>query len=249
MNRPREGALLGMAVLLSLSACNIRVSIDANGEQVTGSGDTTSETREVADFDSVELSGEGRVIIDPANEASLIIEAEDNLLPYLESVVSGGRLVLSTRSGIDLDPRRDIVYRVGIRDLTSVALTGAGSFDITAWSGDDVEVELNGAGDVQVEDLRAATVRVEIGGVGKVELQGTVDEQQVVLSGVGSYEAGDLASRIADVESSGTGSATVWVSESLDVRLSGVGGVSYYGSPSVSEEVSGLGGVRSLGAK
>src|SRR5215212_8679511 len=69
---------------------------------VRGSGVMASETRSVSGFSEVALSGTGDVRIAQSGQESLTIEAEDNLLPLLETFVEDGRLTLRTRPGVDI---------------------------------------------------------------------------------------------------------------------------------------------------
>ena len=69
------------------------------------------------------------------------------------------------------------------------------------------------------------------------------------ISGFGSFKGEDLHGKIARVNLSGAGSATVWVDESLDAEISGAGSINYYGSASVTKNINGIGGVKHLGDK
>src|SRR4030095_14010684 len=63
---------------------------------VKGSGIARQESRQVHDFSEMSLSGSGEVFIEQTGKESLTIEADDNLLPYLETEVQGGALTLGT---------------------------------------------------------------------------------------------------------------------------------------------------------
>jgi hypothetical protein len=62
--------------------------------EVQGSGNVVSETRTVSGFNSVELSGDGKLEIEQTGTESLTVTADDNILKLLKSEVSAGRLVL-----------------------------------------------------------------------------------------------------------------------------------------------------------
>jgi len=61
------------------------------GGKVTihGSGNIIDENRDVNNFYGLSILGSGRVIMEQGTEESLRIEADDNLLPYLETEVNG----------------------------------------------------------------------------------------------------------------------------------------------------------------
>ena len=72
--------------LLFITACGLGT--------IQGSGDVITESRDVSGFDSVSLSGIGRVIITQGDDESLTIETDDNLMKYITSEVRDGTLEL-----------------------------------------------------------------------------------------------------------------------------------------------------------
>ena len=245
---------------LTLSACSV----------VRGSGAVVSETREVSGFTKVLLAGSGEVILTQGDEESLQVEAEDNLLAYLNSEVHNGTLVLGAQAGfrmISLWPTKPIKYYVTVKDIEAITLAGSGDIftekvetsrlDVNLYgSGNirldelvaqDVEVSLTGSGSIQVGALTADEVTTTISGSGACVLEGGAAQQKLRITGSGDYQAKELESRAAEVTVSGSGSSTVWVTESLQVQITGSGDVSYYGSPQVNERVTGSGSVSGQG--
>ena len=54
----------------------------ACGPVVLGSGNITSESRDVSDFNEVGLEGVGTLTIEQTGSETLTIEADDNIIPY-----------------------------------------------------------------------------------------------------------------------------------------------------------------------
>ena len=200
-----------LAALLVLAGCSV----------VSGSGQVESETRQVSGFTGIELSGIGEVTIEQGATEALTIEADDNVLPALTSKVEDSVLELGTKPRTTVRTRNPIRYRVTVKDLTSIELSGSGS--------------VSGA------DLRANALRVDISGSGTVDLAGSADQQEVEVSGSGRYEAAELPSRSVTIEISGSGKATVAASEQLRVEISGSGTVTYSGDPQIDQSISGSG--------
>ena len=232
--------LLAVTVLL-LSACGITT--------VRGSGNVVTEGREVRGFEGVALSGVGKVIITQGDQESLTIETDDNLMRYIESEVRNGRLELRIADNTIPIPRRSIIYRVGVIDLTALDSSGVGSLEMDALNTDSLEVTLSGAGDIGIDSLIATDLAVKISGVGNVDLAGQVETQEVDMSGFGNYNARDLESQTASVRISGAGNAVIWVLDTLDVTIGGAGNVEYFGNPNVTRDVSGAGKITSRGDK
>jgi hypothetical protein len=241
---------------LALSACSV----------VRGSGDVITETRQVSGFDKVLLAGSGEVILTQGDEESLKVEAEDNLMPYLDTEVRNGTLVLGPQEDfltVSLWPTRPIKYYVTVIDIEAVTLAGSGSIstdkvdvsrlDVNLYGSGDikldevladkVDVSLTGSGSIQIGTLTAIEVSTTISGSGKCEIEGEATQQQLRITGSGDYDAPDLESQTADITVSGSGNSTVWVTESLEVRITGSGNVRYFGSPDVSDQITGSGNV------
>lgn len=233
-----------LAATLLLSACNINV--------VNGSGKVTAESRAVSNFHAVSFTGFGELTLVQGETEALTIETDDNLLPYIKTTVSQGVLTIGFGDGAltpILRPTQSIRYRLTVKTLTTLELSGAGTVEATELTADHLALTESGAGEIKVAKLAASDVTVDLSGAGAVQLAGEVTRQSVTLSGLGDYAAGDLASQTAEVTLSGAGAATVWVSEHLTTDLSGAGTIKYYGSPQLNSNSSGVGKVQSLGAK
>ena len=58
-----------------------------------------TETRQVSNFDSIELSGSGDVIVTQGGSESLAIETDDNVMKYVKAEVEGRTLKLGFEEG------------------------------------------------------------------------------------------------------------------------------------------------------
>lgn len=236
--------LLVLCILaLSLSACKI----------VRGSGEVITVEREVSDFDRVALSGIGTLYISAGEEETLRIEAEDNLLPYIETLVRGKTLSIGFKDhGLRaaFQPTKPIRYYLTVKDLAALDLSGAGNIEVDEIDTSEFQINTSGAGNIEIEKLTAKVLDMNVSGAGSCHIhEGQVADQNLRISGAGGYQAPDLHSKTAEIDISGLGGARVWVEENLRVEISGAGSVSYFGSPNLSEDVSGAGNIRSLGFK
>jgi hypothetical protein len=233
--------LILSAVTLAVTACNATV--------VDGSGDLITETREVSNFDSINLSGLGEVIVTQGGGESLTIETDDNVMEHVKVEVSGGTLNLGFKEGLNLISPTRLLFTVGVDDLTSLSISGSGDIESDRIETDRLETTISGSGDIQIGTLTADEVKARITGSGDMDLTGEVAAQDITISGSGKYRAGDLRSESAEVSISGSGDATVWATDSLDVNISGSGSVDYYGRPSMSTSGSGSGDITNRGDK
>ena len=224
--RPRSGLAVFTvwAAALALVACDDDYHIGpfTDPDSIIGSGVVISESRAVSGFHGLLMHGVGRAVIEQTGRESLVISAEDNILPWIRSEVAGGLLELGPGPGANLSPRREILYDVTVRELD--------------------ELRLSGACRVEAASLETGILSADLSGATAVELAGRALQQDIVVSGAARYEARDLESRVVSLNVSGAASAVVRASERLDIVISGSASVVYYGDPEL--HVTGNGSVR-----
>jgi hypothetical protein len=201
-----------LLALLSFSAC-------IHG--VRGSGVRKTETRSLAAFTSIETTGAFQVSVNCQQPASFEIEADDNLLPIVETEVRGDVLIIRTTKSYSSSG--GIVVRINVPDLVSVKSTGAGKFAISNVKNDKFEIQSTGA----------ATVVAS----------GQTKSLKIGSTGAGKIDAHELRASDADVNVTGAAGVDVYAIDELDVTVSGAGRVSYTGNPKVNKKVSGAGKV------
>ena len=219
MNTPRgvlaSVAVAGIALLLT-AGCGFT--------GVRGSGVVKTERRDVAGFTEVWIAGSGDADIRQGEADSLTVEAEENLLPLLESRLDGKRLTLGTRPDVNLSPTRPILYHLTVKQLTAVGISGSGS--------------------IVAEGIDTPRLSASISGSGSARFEGRASELKLDISGSGSFDAAALRSAAVRVDISGSGSATVNAAATLSAHVSGSGSVQYLGAaPQIDTHVSGSGSV------
>jgi Putative auto-transporter adhesin, head GIN domain len=234
-------ALILLVVLLPTTACTALVT--------KGSGDMVTETRQVSNFDRIDLSGSGEVIVTQDGNESLTIETDDNVMKNVEAVVENGTLKLGFKNEVNLISPSRLIFHVSVDNLTGLTISGSGDVESDKIETDRLDVTVSGSGDVQIADLLAGEVTAKISGSGEIGLAGEAASQDIMISGSGKYLAGDLCSESVKVSVSGSGDATVCATDSLDANISGSGSINYYGRPTINLTGSGSGKVNSLGDK
>ncbi len=230
---------------LILSSCNLTV--------VSGSGRVVSETRQVSDFNRIELEGSGDVLLTQGTDEGLKVEAEDNLMSYLRTEVRGHTLYLGFRDTLDdgiIVPTRPVRYYVNLKTLEGLKISGSGNITADELQAGQLALDVTGSGDIVIDSLTAQTVESSISGSGKVELgQGTAPKLSVDIDGSGDYQGEELAGQTVTVQVSGSGNAIVRAEETLEAHITGSGDIHYYGTPRVTESVTGSGSVRAEGTR
>jgi hypothetical protein len=229
---------------------SILASACTSSQIITGKGNMTKEDRAVAGVTSVNLAMPGNLTIILGDKESLTVEAESNLLPYIETNVSNGELTIGTTPSASLLPLLTLRYTLTVKSLQGIRTSSSGNIFAPALQGTEMHVSNVSSGKITLDGLTVETLEVEISSSGNVSIgSGQVDRQTITVQSSGNYEAPDLKSSIADCKISSSGNATIWVTDQLIANVTSSGNVNYYGNPTTKVETSSSGGVLALGEK
>jgi putative autotransporter adhesin-like protein len=231
-------------LLLVFSAFTTNSCWDVFGKRVSGNGTVITQDRTVGQFKNVDVRGSIDVIVKQDSVSTVKIQADQNLMEYIEVIDDGNVLIVRERRGFRLRPTKDIKVFVTAPLFKEIRVSGAG--DITSDgkinSQEGLTMSVSGAGDVTM-DVNAPNVQASLSGSGTINLKGQSKDFEADISGAGDANCFDMLAENTSIEISGAGSADVYASVKLDVRVSGAGSVTYKGSPTVNQRISGAGSV------
>ncbi len=224
-----------LALVFSMLACSSLTSTaNGNGQRITGSGPVVEEVRDVKGVTGVELGMQGILHISAGDTTSLRIEAQDNLMQYIETQVSGGTLLIRNTPGYDLRDTRPIEYYLTVEKLDNIEVSSSGDIEVGNLKSNSLSIRSNSSGDIKIDGLDGPSLDVKISSSGEVKISnGQIQEQNIDISSSGDYLAGNLASSTADIDLTSSGSATIWVTDHLNGSLSSSGNIYYAGNPKV----------------
>lgn len=224
------------SIATALLAAAVLGFVPNAGARTVGSGQAATETRQVGEFDAVSTAGAIDLVVRQAASASVQVEADDNVLPLVETVVENGRrgrtLVVRMKRGEYVSTRRDIVVTVNVPTLASIATAGAGDVRVEGLKTPALRLSIAGSSDVRIAGLDTESFELRIAGSGDVAAAGRAASVSVGISGSGDA---DLAALVADdvkVRIAGSGDANVTANRALDVSVVGSGDVRYGGNAS-----------------
>jgi hypothetical protein len=217
-------------------------ALNIDNERVRGNGVMKDESRDASSpFTNIATSGAYKVVIEQGNTHSIRISAEENLLPYITTEISGKELSIGTKKGYNVQPTKDITVYVTLEKVNRLSASGAGGFTSKGTlTSDHLELGFSGAADANL-DIRTQELKVGLSGASNIKLRGNSESAEYGISGTADISALDLPTKEVKVSISGTGSADVFVQKELKVVISGMGKVKYKGEPSVIQSISGMG--------
>lgn len=213
MRHAGKPAIALVAVLIVVAGCHWR--------GVEGDGNIKTESRPMADFSGLKVTG-GYRIEWSGGKPSLTISADENLLPLIRTDVIDGTLQVDSKES--LRPTRDITIILSSSALAEVHLTGGNSLQARQVSGPQLKLGSTGASDITVD--------------------GSVTTLDVTMTGASKLRAKSLQVRNAALSLTGASDADVNVTDKLKVSVTGAGSLTYSGNPALDQRVTGAGSIR-----
>jgi hypothetical protein len=214
---------------------------------VVGSGKPATQVRNLAEFQAIHLSGSIDLQVRQGAAQSVTVQADDNLLEYLETVVEptadGPTLDVRFKRGRSLSTRQPVKVTVVVARLSALHVAGSGDLVVEAFTTPALSLRLSGAGDARLNGVTAGDLAVSIAGSGDVAGSGKAQRLKLSIAGSGDVRLAELPADEVSVNIAGSGDAAVNAQKLLAVSIAGSGDVSYTGNASVTTSIAGSGSV------
>ena len=209
-------------------------------ENINGSGHIKTERRNVGAFNGVQASGSMDIEVSNGENASIEIEGDDNILPYIVTDVDGGLLDIYFKPHFSFSNIHAKIF-VTAPNLNRLSVRGSGNINgrNTIHNDRSISTSISGSGNIDA-DVDAPDVQADIAGSGNLQLQGRCKNFKASISGSGDLKCSDLLSESTEVSIMGSGNAHVYSSVRLKASTTGSGDIFYRGNPS-SPEISRMG--------
>ncbi|MBK9244768.1 MAG: DUF2807 domain-containing protein [Burkholderiales bacterium] len=241
------GGLLPLAPAPAADSQATAIALFGSGSgRIEGSGNVVDQPRSVGGFSRLLVQGPFDVIVKAADDDHVVVHADDNIAPLIETSVAAGMLTVGVRAGASFRTHTDVQVRVQARQLRGVLLRGSGDLRVDRVDAEVFEATLQGSGDIVVGALRADAAAVSVAGNGDVRIKGEAASLGVVLDGSGDVHCADLKARQVAVRIRGSGDVRVHATEELKVDIDGSGDVRFRGAPKISKSIRGSGSVEAL---
>lgn len=194
-----------------------------------GSGHATTEHRVVSEFSRLDIDGAFTVTLKQDSSSAVTLTGDDNLLKYITTDVSGGKLRIHSKSSLCSKTPMTVV--IGVRSLDDVKIAGAielsaeGKLNVK-----DFNLDLAGANKITL-DINAANMQTTAAGASELNLKGQASAYKVKLSGRGELHAFDLVVGSYRLETAGSSDAEINVLKDLSISSAGASDVKYKGNP------------------
>ncbi len=222
-------------------------SFSQRWETIRGNGVIKKETRDVSDFSSLLSQGSMDVQIAYGNSNTITVEADENLLSHIETLVENGKLVIRSKDKVNLKSRSKMVVYVSMTKLNALQLSGSGNIngDGAFSNSGKTDIAISGSGNIKLSFDSFNELALALSGSGNMDLKGNATKTiDASVSGSGNIECSNINSNDVVAKLSGSGNIKVYASNSIDAKISGSGNVYYKGNASnINSKVAGSGKV------
>ena len=232
--------LLFLAAILSVTI----ISCD----KVNGKGEPVVEERTVTGYHAISLSMSATVYFTTADNYSMTVHAQENLMPYIITEVEGDRLVIKEKNGVNFGTFDPITVTITAPSVDDLDISGSGDINVgSTWSGSTLSTNISGSGNINMVNIEAGTFKANISGSGSILASGgTTDYADLTISGSGNIDVRMVYADTTYATISGSGNIYTQVNKMLDATISGSGNIFYLGTPVINLHVSGSGTVNHL---
>jgi hypothetical protein len=230
---------------LLLSVIAIALVVAACGKKnISGNGKVTTIERKVKGYNAISVSGAYEVYLKNDTTESIVIEADENLIPIISTEVNDSVLEICNAKNIIRSEKMKLI--ISYKSLSSLDFSGA--TELTGDSGllfNSLSINISGAGKIAL-NMKAENLNASISGGADMDFSGTTNNFDISITGAGNLNSTNLLAQNCKIDISGFGRGKVYAEKKLEVNISGAGKVEYKGNPSLNQSISGAGKVMRL---
>jgi hypothetical protein len=179
--------ILGLVATVVLTGCyNFGPCLDGIGPVVT-------ETREITNFSAVTNEGSFEVRITEADEFSVVVEAQENLFPIIQTFVSGHSLVVQKQFATCFRSGSPVIVHVTMPELEAIRNTGSGQVIADVADTPVFNCANSGSGRIIIDSIYTGILTMKNSASGRIYATGSyADDLKITLSGSGTIDAGTI---------------------------------------------------------
>jgi hypothetical protein len=240
MNKKRT-FVVGIICFIALAA-TINISYKINN--ISGKGPLISKEIEVTSpFNSIYLDSNIKVIITKNKNQKVIIKAESNVLPLINTYIANNALIITNERKIK---KSNAVIEVEMNNIHILqAMSGTISNENQIDKKGHIMILTQNNAQTNL-DLKAERVYVEINNMSKAYLSGSTGFLKVTADHESELNALEMTAIKASISSNSIKNCDITVSNQLSAAINGSGDIRYKGSPALAVKVMGTGGLEML---
>ncbi len=178
-----------------------------------GSGEVISQDRSINNFTEIDFQIAGDLIIKQSDTLAITVEAQENLINEIETVVKDNKLIIKTDGCIKT--KEPVTISLSMPDLNKISVSGSGNVtQIGDLNFNSLQLTISGSGKITLNDIYVThSLDNNISGSGNITLSNCVATEAVSnnISGSGRIYISKL--NTLKLDNSITGSGDIIISD------------------------------------
>jgi hypothetical protein len=162
-----------------------------------------AEDRNVPEFNAVEVASGIRATVEIGPRRPVHIEADDDILPLVETKVEDGTLEIGFKPHTSFHGNGRVTVTIQTPELRAVGASGGAIVRATFTRSDESSVSASGGSEIRARGIDAARLSVHGSGGAQLDIQGRADSLDLQMSGGTKLHGRDLSVRDVDLQASG----------------------------------------------
>ena len=204
-------------------------------DQTTGSGNIVTETRNTGSFDAISVGGSFDVEVKMGDAMSVVVEADDNIMKYIETKVSGNTLKISTEG---LHSFSDVHMKVYVTVPVLTAVSASASAEVVGenilTNADKLVFKASSSASIKAE-VNAPDIVTDANSSASITLRGKTKNHKTEASSSAEINAFELLTENTTANVTSSANIEVHASVSLNAHASSSGSVEYKGAATVTK--------------
>ncbi len=199
-------------------------------QKIKGSGNVITESRDITGFTG--LRTRSMVQVELTQGAFKIeVEAEDNVLEYVETRLVKENLIIEIDEDINLKTDKPVKLYIQMPEITFIEVSEASGFSAkSVFKTPELTIEANGATKSNfILDTKMLNIR--LAGAANVRATGYAVRQNIKMEEASKYEASQLKSEDIDIAASSASNLEILAFNNIFGDLSEASKCVYYGQP------------------
>jgi hypothetical protein len=133
---------------------------------------TENRTSQVTTFNEIELRGDFDINFeqDTIDNYEVLVEGDDNIIPYISTIVQGNRLIIEYNTSKCFNHSNDIDINIKARDLSKLIISGSGNAYSNKLITNTLDLQISGSGNINFRNDTLQTLSTNISGSGNITL-------------------------------------------------------------------------------
>lgn len=231
-------------IFLFVTALTFMTQLSCAQKSIKGNGNLISEKRQTEAYDKITLLGSANIELISGTEGKIVISAESNIAPYIETTVKNNELIVKFKDNFSYSTKKEIKITVPVKEVSEINLKGSGDIDgKELLNFDKLEIRVNGSGDISL-NVNSNSILAEVIGSGDIDLKGNTKDFKGTVKGSGDLKSKKLISYNSQLNVNGSGDIESTTTNTVDAHVNGSGDIHVFGNPkNVTKNVKGSGDI------